>query len=135
MINNIKWKDHPILGDLELDFTKTDGTTYSTIILAGENGTGKTTILESLSRFLNLGSIEGFQHIKYTINNTPYTLTPDDHYANIGFHFRKNDNDGMQVQITSNKNNNMNNIENDITDIRHYGCTYSKARSGFITKK
>lgn len=52
MIRKIKWNDHAILGNLELDFTKPDGSVYNTIVLAGENGTGKTTILETLSTFL-----------------------------------------------------------------------------------
>ena len=67
MITKIKWNNHEILGNLELDFTKADGSPYSTIILAGENGTGKTTILETLSTFLNLGSIEPFEFIEYNI--------------------------------------------------------------------
>lgn len=46
MIQRVKWNNHIVLGDLELDFTKNDGSSYSTIVLAGENGTGKTTILE-----------------------------------------------------------------------------------------
>ena len=41
MIKKIKWKEHPILGNLELDFCKKDNICYNTIILAGENGTGK----------------------------------------------------------------------------------------------
>ena len=65
MIRKIKWNDHAILGNLELDFTKPDGSVYNTIVLAGENGTGKTTILETLSTFLNLGSIEPFEYISY----------------------------------------------------------------------
>ena len=48
MIRKIKCNDHAILGNLELDFTKPDGSVYNTIVLAGENGTGKTTILEEL---------------------------------------------------------------------------------------
>lgn len=42
MMSKIKWKNHSVLGNLELDFTKDDGGVYNTIILAGENGTGKT---------------------------------------------------------------------------------------------
>ena len=41
MISKIKWKNHSVLGSLELDFTKDNGKIYNTIILAGENGTGK----------------------------------------------------------------------------------------------
>ena len=39
MIKKVKWKEHPILGNLELDFTKEDGSIYNTIVFAGENGT------------------------------------------------------------------------------------------------
>ena len=41
MIKKIKWNNHPIIGNLELDFTKPDGTPYNTIVIAGENGSGK----------------------------------------------------------------------------------------------
>ena len=76
MITKVKWNNHEILGNLELNFTKDDGSPYSTIVLAGENGTGKTTILETLSTFLNLGSIEPFEFIEYKIENDFFTLTP-----------------------------------------------------------
>ena len=76
MITKVKWNNHEILGNLELNFTKNDGSPYSTIVLAGENGTGKTTILETLSTFLNLGSIEPFEFIEYKIENDLYTITP-----------------------------------------------------------
>ena len=58
MIREIKWHNHKILGNLELNFTKPDGTPYNTIVLAGENGVGKTTILETLATFLNLETME-----------------------------------------------------------------------------
>ena len=74
MIRKIKWNDHAILGNLELDFTKPDGSVYNTIVLAGENGTGKTTILEPLSTFLNLGSIEPFEYISYMADGVPYAV-------------------------------------------------------------
>ena len=48
MITEIKWNNHPVLGNLELNFTKPDGTPYNTIVIAGENGTGKTTIVSSI---------------------------------------------------------------------------------------
>ena len=75
MIQRVKWNNHIVLGDLELDFTKNDGSSYSTIVLAGENGTGKTTILETLSTFLNLGSIEPFKYISYSVGDVSYTIT------------------------------------------------------------
>ena len=53
MITEVKWGNHVVLGDLELNFTKADATPYNTIVLAGENGTGKTSILGTLANFLN----------------------------------------------------------------------------------
>lgn len=134
MIKEIKWNNHPILGNLILNFCKTNGGIYNTIVLAGENGTGKTSILETMSTFLNLGSIEAFEYIKYEINGIDYTITPYQHPA-PGFHQRKNENTGTTTNILNNKNNNSNRIASDLEDLRHYGCSYSKARSGFSTNK
>ncbi len=47
-IRKIKFENHPILKDLELNFCDSNGNTIDTIILAGENGTGKSTILNEL---------------------------------------------------------------------------------------
>lgn len=58
----IAFKNHPILGNLQLDFTDANGKTVDTIILAGENGCGKTVILDSLFDFFtrdNVKDIEG----------------------------------------------------------------------------
>lgn len=134
MLKELKWNNHPILGDLVLDFSKSQGGVYNTIVLAGENGTGKTTILETIGTFLNLSSIAPFDYIKYEIGNVDYTIRPFD-FPTSGFHTRKNENTGTEKQIRSNKSNNISTIETDLEDIRHYGCSYSKARSGFSTKK
>ena len=135
MLKKAKWKNHPILGNLELDFSKPGGGVYNTIILAGENGTGKTTILETLSTFLNLGSIEPFEELEYVVNNTPYTIFPSTlvGHPELGFHSRR-DSSGTETKINTNKNNNPKQIESDVHDVRHYGCSYSKARSGFVTQ-
>ncbi len=135
MIRKIKWANHDILGCLELDFTKKDGSTYNTIVFAGENGTGKTTILETLATFLNLESIEPFEYIQYTANNIPYTITNNlKDSAHLGFHSRINEITEKFERITSNRHNNSSEIETDLADLRHYGFAYSKARSGFNTK-
>lgn len=134
MIKSIKWNNHHILGNLELDFTKLDGSSYNTIILAGENGVGKTTILDTISAFLNLGSIEPFEYIIYEINGVTYTITPNTQRATLGFHSRKNNANGTVKNISSNRQNNFQSIEEDLEDIRHYGVSYSKARTGFSTK-
>lgn len=51
-INKIKWPaDHRVLKGLQLDFTKADGTPYDTVLLAADNGLGKTTILRVINDF------------------------------------------------------------------------------------
>ncbi len=135
MIKKMKWKNHEVLGNIELDFSKTDGSIYNTIILAGENGTGKTTVLETLSTFLDLGSIEDFEYIDYIADNVPYHITPTGQNAKLGFHTRMNMVDGAVTNISSNRHNSFEIISTDTADIRHYGFSYSKARSGFNTQK
>lgn len=136
MITKLKWKNHSILDDLELDFTDSAGKVYNTIILAGENGTGKTTILQTLSEFLNLGSFAPFDFIKYQTDNKSFHIySKNERDANSGFHYRKNLNDNSEILIQSHRNFNEDSIRKDEFDIRHYGFAYSKARSGFKTKK
>ena len=69
-IKTVKWNNHPVLGNLEIDFTNpTTGQPSDTIVFAGENGTGKTTILETISSFLNFGPIDTFEFIEYNVGN------------------------------------------------------------------
>ena len=47
-IRKIKFQEHPILKNLKLDFCGKDDKALDTIIFAGENGTGKSTIINEL---------------------------------------------------------------------------------------
>lgn len=47
-IRKIKFKEHPILKNLELDFCDNSGNAVDTVILAGENGTGKSTVINCI---------------------------------------------------------------------------------------
>ena len=133
MIRSITWNNHDVLGDLELNFAKQDGSIYNTIILAGENGAGKTTIMDTLSEFLNLGSIEVFSNIRYDIAGTTYRIIPDS-LANLGYHKRINEVTNVQKNVHTSKSAHRDQLDNDTFDIRFYGCAYSKARSGFNTE-
>ncbi len=56
-IYGVDIKNNPILGDINLDFTDKEGNIIDTIIFAGENGCGKTTLLDCLTNF---NSLENF---------------------------------------------------------------------------
>ena len=56
-ILSIKFERHPILGNLKLDFVDKNGNPVDTVILAGENGCGKTRILEELYNLWNTNGI------------------------------------------------------------------------------
>ena len=55
-IKGIKFFNHPILKNLELNFCSTDGCAADTVIFAGENGSGKSTVLNQLYN-LTTGSV------------------------------------------------------------------------------
>ncbi len=133
-IKKVKWKDHPILGSLELDFTNSNtGLPFDNIIFAGENGTGKTTILESISTFLNVGSFKYFDKIEYVIDGTVYTATQLRSPFHDGFYTRTDDSGNIK-EIHTDKNNNFASISKDLLNIRHYGCIFSKARADYKTE-
>lgn len=67
-IRKINWKDHPIFGTFELSFLDGSSKPYNTIVIAGENGTGKTTILEIIYSYLKSGVVDethNFEFIEY----------------------------------------------------------------------
>lgn len=50
-LRKIALENHPILTNLNLDFTDEENKSVETLILAGENGTGKTSVLDLLYEF------------------------------------------------------------------------------------
>ena len=135
MITKIKWNNHKILGNLELNLTNSAGKPYKTIVFAGENGTGKTTILKTLSTFLNYGSFIPFNYIQYLYNSelielrrtSTHNEVVSDHDANYGHVYKFYVASKTQTRTYSNKEN------SDPDDLRKNGCVYTKARSGFNT--
>lgn len=52
-LSQIEFKDHPILKNLKISFTKNNNEIFSNVIFVGENGCGKTTILNELFNYDN----------------------------------------------------------------------------------
>lgn len=133
MIRKIKWKNHKVLGNLELDFSRSDGGIYNTIVLAGENGSGKTTILESISNYLTMETSQNVEYWEYETPTGNFRISPLND-ENLCFHCRLNLETNAEDIIRTNRNNNPDTLKKDKSDIRSYGCLYSKSRSGFKTK-
>lgn len=139
MIRKVKWNNYKSLGSLELDFINpSTGKPFNTIVLAGENGTGKTTILDSLATFLNRQTIAPFEYIEYIADEKKFCITPDTSEvwsADSGYHKRREIGSDNEEIIYSGRGSNEKKIVEDTKDLRHYGFAYSKARSGFRTER
>lgn len=135
-IKKIKWKDHPILGNLELDLINSvTGQPFESVVFAGENGTGKTTILQTISTFLNIGSFEHFDFIEYLATGNAFkAVQPADINPQIKDFFDIIVNDTNTIKIRTNRSNNRPDIDTNALDIRHYGCVFSKARADYKTQ-
>lgn len=133
-IRKIKYNNHPVLGNLELDLVNHDtGIPYDTIVFAGENGTGKTSILSSLSTFLNKSSLKYFDSIEYDANGGQFIAEPLDGglHVEIGYYKRTNVATGTATNIHTAAGNREEQILADLDDLRHYGCVYTKARADY----
>lgn len=52
-LKSIKFNNHKILGNLEVDFLNKDKEILNTVVIIGENGAGKTTLLKSIYNQMN----------------------------------------------------------------------------------
>jgi len=131
-IKKIKWLDHPILGNLELDFTNSTGQPYDSILFAGENGCGKTTILEAVNTFLNKGSFKYFEYIDYITEGKNLKAVPVAGSTNEAFYDLIDGSNIVQMRTGNNLSNPS--VDNNPLNIRYGGSVLSKARADFKTK-
>lgn len=135
-ITKVKWQNHPVLGDLELSFMRQDGTVYDNIVLIGENGSGKTSVMESISTFLNVGSFDEFEYLEFESNGTIYkALHRDEARQTVKNFFRlQNTITGNITEINIDRQHAPSLLTNP-EDPRSYGCAISRARANFRTEK
>lgn len=63
-IRKMLFRDHPILGNLILDFCGRDGKAVDTVIFAGENGCGKSTVVNAIYQALGT-SLRNFSRVEW----------------------------------------------------------------------
>ena len=133
MLLEIEWADHPVLHNLKLDFRKSDGSPYRTIVIAGENGTGKTSILTSINDLMTGIPTPTLHHVTYERKGCQYSAAPDTNNPNFGFYHRENLETNQIDYFRIDKLHINPGMDADEAELRHYGCIYLSARSGFKT--
>lgn len=133
MLMEIAWRGHTVLHDLKLNFCKPDGTPYRTVIIAGENGTGKTSILSSINDLMKGRATPTIEYVKYEREGTIFTASPDTSNHTMGFYTLISPGSDVPIQCNVDINHHNPTIDNDPTQLRFYGCLYLTARSGFKT--
>ncbi|MCC8173827.1 MAG: AAA family ATPase [Odoribacter sp.] len=71
LLRKIKWINSPILQELELDFSHSaSGKTAEIVVIAGENGNGKTTILEGIKKIFEMSTkLPNIHSVEYELTN------------------------------------------------------------------
>lgn len=88
---SIEFSNHPILGDLKIDFCNQLGQAVDTIIIAGENGNGKSTLLNELYQIASCNPVSELKFdIERNFDNISLTLYSEKRYGHTSFHIRDN---------------------------------------------
>lgn len=141
LIAKVKWHNHPVLHDLELDFCNSAGEPYDNIILAGENGTGKTTILTSMAGVIQGGPLSMVEYLEYDVDGKKYRASQiaDESLDKLGWYQMTDLQTGVLSRVSFGRSADGRNDVGDAallaqeSNLRRYGCCLSKARSDFQT--
>jgi AAA15 family ATPase/GTPase len=131
MITEITFNQFGNLSNVHLDFKKLDGKPFNTVVFIGENGSGKTRILEAITDFLNYKSFAPFSSFCYSVNGKEFRCTPYTTNLEIGFHYREDLTSHEKMTIAFGKGYK----QDPDDDIRKFGFAYSGARANFTTNK
>ena len=105
-IRKIRFKNHPVLKNLAIDFCGKDGRAVDTIIIAGENGTGKSTVLNALYSIVTR-SVDFNAVVEYEIDSSLRTLNYSwKEHSNGRRYLYVNDGTGLNAMISSSDVNN-----------------------------
>lgn len=142
MLGYIEFENDPKIGSVKLDFMKDESSAYSTVVLIGENGSGKTSVLRSIEKFLKDTYLWETSSVKKVIyfdsNNRKYTILREKDSKKRGIPTGFSEEDVKQNLYD--QNHFLAEKEELATDephdIRNRKYVYSEARSGFeITLK
>lgn len=99
-IKRIKFCKHSVLNDLELNFCDKEDRPVDTIILAGENGTGKSTIIDMLYRITSY-SVDVPLNVEFDNDGTPFSIVYSQKEVLNSVVINVNDGRGMDTFIGS----------------------------------
>ena len=76
-IKSVQFNNHKILGSLKVDFCDADGQAVDTVIIAGENGVGKSSLLEEIYKVATFQIDKNMLpiHVVYEINTDEINLS------------------------------------------------------------
>lgn len=87
-IERIKLKDYKVLQNFEIDFRNNDGKILDTIVIAGINGSGKTTVLDVINSY-QTNLLQDNDFIYYTFEENKFYKVTNDVSDNdeLSFHY------------------------------------------------
>ena len=138
MLKYIEFENHYKIGNLKLNFGKNENEAFKTIVLVGENGTGKTSILEALSGFQKGGYLNDFSNVKKVVYfdkyGTEHTVLKDEEkkrFSRPQF-LSDGDLDAMCEYTEENYYKERRELSEALPcDVRNSRIVFSEARSGF----
>lgn len=134
IITRLKWPaDHKILPNLDIHLTDQLGNPFKTIIIAGDNGLGKTTILNAINNIISGISCD-FESFEYKIGNEVYIATQHDKEH---IKVKKQGTEFHEVQLTNYPNRSPLDFgefgEMDDVSPQHYKSFLSSASTEFLS--
>lgn len=84
-IKRVHIEGHPVLGDLDLDFCDSKGSAVDTVIIAGENGVGKSTVMGLLYGLISANAENPFGEVDVEFEDALQPMTLSYEFEQTGF--------------------------------------------------